>query len=101
MALGDLALERDVLSMFAAQASRLVEAIAGAHANANAKEVSAIAHTLKGSAHAIGAFGVADQAAAFETAFQRGEEPGVALGRLREAVAAAHAAIEAILKNPP
>jgi HPt (histidine-containing phosphotransfer) domain-containing protein len=114
MALGDLALEREVLSMFAAQASRLVEAIAGAHADTNAKEASAketstkagsakkaseMAHTLKGSAHAIGAFGVADHAAALEAALQRGEEPGEALGHLREAVAAARAAIEAILKN--
>jgi HPt (histidine-containing phosphotransfer) domain-containing protein len=109
MALGDLALEREVLSMFATQARWLVEAIAGAHADANAKAASAkrasakraseMAHTLKGSAQAIGAFGVADHAAALEAALQRGEEPGEALGHLREAVAAARAAIEAILKN--
>jgi HPt (histidine-containing phosphotransfer) domain-containing protein len=94
MTLGDLSLEREVLRMFVAQASLLLDAIAGEGA-----EASAIAHTLKGSAHAIGAFGVADRAAALEVVLRRGEETGETLGQLREAVAAAGAAIEAILKK--
>jgi HPt (histidine-containing phosphotransfer) domain-containing protein len=97
MALGDLALEREVLEMFVAQASRLVDA--GALADASAKEASVMAHTLKGSAQSIGAFGVADHAAALEAALQRGEEPTQALAGLRDAVAQARTAIEAILRN--
>jgi len=101
MALGDIALEREVLSMFVAQASRLIDAIACEPAQTSAKQVRAMAHTLKGSAQAIGAFGVADHAAALEAALQRGEKATEALGHLREAVTAARAAIEAILKNSP
>jgi HPt (histidine-containing phosphotransfer) domain-containing protein len=94
MTLGDLALEREVLSMFLTQASRLVDTLAAQGADA-----LALAHTLKGSARAIGAFGVAEHAAAFEAALRNGEEPEAALAALREAVADARAAIEAILKN--
>ncbi|MGA7996925.1 MAG: Hpt domain-containing protein, partial [Bradyrhizobium sp.] len=52
MTLGDAGLEREVLAMFSAQAVRLVEALARLPADAGA-----LAHTLKGSARAIGAFG--------------------------------------------
>jgi HPt (histidine-containing phosphotransfer) domain-containing protein len=97
MALGNLALEREVLEMFVAQASRLVEA--GGPADASARKASEMAHTLKGSAQSIGAFGVADHAAALEAALQRGEEPTQALAGLRDAVAQARTAIEAILRN--
>ena len=94
MALGDLALEREVLTMFLAQAGRLVDKLAAQPADS-----SALVHTLKGSARAIGAFGVADHAAALETALQNGEGTGEALADLRDAVTEARAAIEAILKN--
>ena len=93
MTLGDLALEREVLTMFLAQAGRLVDTLATKPADAGA-----LAHTLKGSARAIGAFGVADGAAALEAALQKGEGTE-ALAVLRDAVADARAAIEAILKN--
>jgi HPt (histidine-containing phosphotransfer) domain-containing protein len=94
MALGDLALEREVLTMFLAQAGRLVDTLATQPADA-----SALAHTLKGSARAIGAFDVADGAAMLEAALQKGEGTDEALSALRDAVAVARAAIEAILKN--
>ena len=94
MALDDLALEREVLTMFLAQAGRLVESLA-----AQPKDANALAHTLKGSARAIGAFAVADRAAALEAALHRNEGTGEALTALRDAVADARAAIEAILKN--
>jgi HPt (histidine-containing phosphotransfer) domain-containing protein len=94
MTLGDLALEREVLTMFQAQAGRLVDMLATQPADS-----SALAHTLKGSARAIGAFGVADRAAALESALQTGEGTDEVLAALRDAVADARAAIEAILKN--
>ncbi len=65
MTLGDAALEREVLTMFSAQASRLTQALAALPADA-----PALAHTLKGSARAIGAFAVGDAAAHLESAHQ-------------------------------
>ena len=57
MTLGDASLEREVLAMFSAQAVGLIGALATLPADAGA-----LAHTLKGSARAIGAFRVADAA---------------------------------------
>jgi HPt (histidine-containing phosphotransfer) domain-containing protein len=94
MALGDLSLEREVLEMFMLQASRIVDALEGLPSDAKA-----LAHTLKGSARAIGAFGVADRAATLEAALDTGEQPTEALASLREAVTDAQAAIAAILKD--
>ena len=51
MTLGDAGLEREVLAMFSAQAARLIGTLAALPADAGA-----LAHTLKGSARAIGAF---------------------------------------------
>jgi HPt (histidine-containing phosphotransfer) domain-containing protein len=95
MALGDRALEREVLQLFEVQASRLVDALATVPPDA-----LALAHTLKGSARAIGAFEVADRAAELEAALKKGEAPGRALTELRDAVAHARAEIAAILKDP-
>jgi 2Fe-2S ferredoxin len=61
MTLGDASLEREVLAMFKAQAVSLIGALATLPADAGA-----LAHTLKGSARAIGAFGVADAAGHLE-----------------------------------
>ena len=86
MALGEKALEHEVLEMFVAQSIRLMETLASLPV-----ETAALAHTLKGSARAIGAFEVAGQAAALEAAGQGGDAE---LAALRQAVAAARAAIE-------
>ena len=93
MTLGDAALEREVLTMFAAQASRLAAALAAMPADA-----PALAHTLKGSARAIGAFAVADAAAELETLIRTRGDPAEALFELDEAVAQARMAIDAILQ---
>src|SRR5579864_3550640 len=61
MTLGDAGLEREVLAMFAGQSAGLMGALATLPANA-----AALAHTLKGSARAIGAFCVADAAEGLE-----------------------------------
>jgi len=92
MTLGDAALEREVLTMFSAQASRLAKALA-----AMPTDAPALAHTLKGSARAIGAFAVADAAAHLETLIKDGRHTAEALSELDDAVAQARAAIEGML----
>ncbi len=94
MTLGDGGLEREVLAMFAAQAARLIDGLAGLPAGA-----AALAHTLKGSARAIGAFGVADAAEALEAAMADGGEPSQALAALQHAVVQARAAVDAMLNR--
>lgn len=92
MTLGDASLEREVLAMFLAQAVGLVSALAVLPSDARA-----LVHTLKGSARAIGAFAVADAASSLETLIRSGGDPAEALVQLNDAVAEAHAAIDAIL----
>ena len=94
MTLGDAGLEREVLAMFSAQAVRLIGALATVPGDAGA-----LAHTLKGSARAVGAFGVADAAALVEAAIHGGGDPAPALGELQEAIALARAAIDEILRR--
>jgi HPt (histidine-containing phosphotransfer) domain-containing protein len=94
MTLGDVSLEREVLAMFSAQAVGLASALAALPSDARA-----LAHTLKGSARAIGAFGVADAAACLEALIQNGGDPAEALAELTDAVAQARAAIDAILQR--
>jgi HPt (histidine-containing phosphotransfer) domain-containing protein len=89
MTLGDAGLEREVLAMFAGQAVRLIEGLAGLPADA-----AVIAHTLNGSARAIGAFQVAEAAEAFEA-----NPSSEALAALRDAVAQARGAIDAMLRR--
>ena len=93
MTLGDAGLEREVLAMFAGQAVRLIEALAGWPADA-----TEIAHTLNGSARAIGAFKVAEAAEAFEAALREGE-PAEAMAALQQAVVQAGSAIDAMLRR--
>jgi HPt (histidine-containing phosphotransfer) domain-containing protein len=94
MTLGDASLEREVLAMFSAQAIRLIGTLASLPSDAGA-----LAHTLKGSARAIGAFGVADAAGHLEDAIQNGDDPSEALTELDDAVAQARTAIDTILRR--
>ena len=94
MTLGDVDLEREVLAMFSAQAVGLAGALATLPSDARA-----LVHTLKGSARAIGAFGVADAAACLEAMIQNGGNPVEALAELDDAVSQARAAIDAILQR--
>ena len=59
----------------------------------------ALAHTLKGSARAIGAFRVADAAECLEAVLAEGDDPAEALAELDDAVAGARTAIDAILRR--
>jgi HPt (histidine-containing phosphotransfer) domain-containing protein len=94
MTLGDAALEQEVLAMFAAQSAKLMAALAALPADAGA-----LAHTLKGSARAIGAFGVAEAATRLEAVFADGADPSSLLTELGSAVALARAAIDAVLRR--
>ncbi|MBV8922825.1 Hpt domain-containing protein [Bradyrhizobium sp.] len=91
--LGNASLAREVLGLFADQAARVQRQLAAVPPHAGA-----LAHTLKGSARAIGAFAVADAAAALELAIREGRAPTRALADLDTAVKAARAAVEAILR---
>jgi HPt (histidine-containing phosphotransfer) domain-containing protein len=93
--MGNSSLEREVLGMFSKQAEHLVATL-----GALPPETAALAHTLKGSARAIGAVRVADRAAEFEVALRDGGDVRQALAALDAAVAEARAAIEAILARP-
>jgi len=92
MTLGNASLEREVLAMFSAQAVSVVSALAGLP-----QDAGALAHTLKGSARAIGAFAVADAASSLEGLIRSGADPAEALVQLNDAVAEARAAIDALL----
>ncbi|CCE07844.1 Hpt protein [Bradyrhizobium sp. STM 3843] len=95
MTLGDRDLEREVLDMFATQADRILTQLM-----AMPDDASALAHTLKGSARAIGALAVAEAAEALESAI-RGSEPShalaFALAELDAAVGEARMAIAEML----
>jgi HPt (histidine-containing phosphotransfer) domain-containing protein len=94
MTLGDAGLEQEVLAMFSAQSARIFGELAAMPAGR-----AAHAHTLKGSARAIGAFAVADAAMRLETAFSTGSDPSQPLAELGSAIAEARAAIDLILRR--
>lgn len=94
MTLSDPSLQREVLSLFRKQTEEVMRALA--HLSDGA---GALAHTLKGSARAIGAFQVADAASDLEQALRERRSAQAALVQLRYAVATAHAAIDEILRT--
>jgi HPt (histidine-containing phosphotransfer) domain-containing protein len=60
---GDVALNSEVLNLFANQSSELIAKLHTVLQNRDLKEWKAITHSLKGAARGIGAFGFADAAA--------------------------------------
>jgi HPt (histidine-containing phosphotransfer) domain-containing protein len=99
MTLGDSGLEREVLAMFSAQALGLVGKLAALAAEAGYSKIMELAHQLKGSARAIGAFAVAEAAEDLETAARNGDDPVRALARVKDTVTEARAAIDALLRR--
>ncbi len=93
MTLSDRSLEREVLQLFERQAELL---LARMHSGEPAV-VSALAHTLKGSASSIGATAVTVAAAAVEQA--NAAERQIALDRLAGAIEEACAVIEGLLRD--
>ena len=98
MTLGDAGLEQEVLAMFSAQSAKILGEILGELTTMPAGR-AAHAHTLKGSARAIGAFAVADAAARLETAFSADSDPSQPLAELVATIAEARAAIDLILRR--
>jgi HPt (histidine-containing phosphotransfer) domain-containing protein len=98
MTLGDASLEREVLAMFAGQSAGLIGTLASLPANA-----AALAHTLKGSARAIGAFHVADAAEALEAVLRddadAAEATSKALAVLADSIADVRAEIDTLLRR--
>jgi HPt (histidine-containing phosphotransfer) domain-containing protein len=94
MTLGEPALEAEVLALFAAQSVDLATRLKALPADA-----AALAHTLKGSARAIGAFRVAEAASGLETVLRDGAEPSAALTELQDAVEEARAEIGRMLNR--
>ena len=92
---GDKALAREVLGLFLKQSASLAAALAEVSA-----ETVRLAHTLKGSARSIGAFRIADHAAAVEDSVRRGADPAPELAGLRAALTEATHAIETLLSRP-
>ncbi len=94
MTLGDVAVEQEVLAMFAAQSAELTERLSGMP-----EDAATLVHTLKGSARAVGAFRVADAAADLEVAIRCDHETASSIQALRDMVAEVRHAIDAILNR--
>lgn len=94
MTMGDASLEREVLAMFAAQASELIEKIVKLPPNA-----AQLVHKLRGSAQAIGAFRITDAAEWLETGLRDQEDTHEAMMTLTDAVVEARAEIDGLLKR--
>lgn len=92
MTLGEAALEAEVLGLFAAQSADLVARLKTIPADA-----AALAHTLKGSARAIGAFRVAEAALGVEAAMKKDGDVAGAITLLQRAVEEARTAIGQML----
>ncbi|MFT6671336.1 MAG: HPt (histidine-containing phosphotransfer) domain-containing protein [Afipia broomeae] len=94
MTLGEAALEAEVLGLFAAQSADLVARLKTIPADA-----AALAHTLKGSARAIGAFRVAEAALGVEAAMKSDGDVAGAITLLQRAVEEARTAIGQMLNR--
>ena len=94
MTLGEAALEAEVLGLFAAQSADLVARLKTIPADA-----AALAHTLKGSARAIGTFRVADAALGVEAAMKSNGDVAGAITQLQHAVEEARATIGRMLSR--
>ncbi|WP_024577800.1 MULTISPECIES: Hpt domain-containing protein [unclassified Afipia] len=94
MTLGEAALEAEVLGLFSAQSADLIGRLKTIPADA-----AALAHTLKGSARAIGAFRVAEAALGVEAAMKNNGDVAGAITLLQHAVEEARAAIGHMLSR--
>ncbi len=91
----DLALQREILTLFVNQSSEILALLQ--HGSGAPQVRADLAHRLKGSAQTIGAFILAEAADAVETQLRAGHATSLALGDLGGAVDAAHAEIDLYL----
>jgi hypothetical protein len=95
---GERDLEREVLQLYATQADLLLARMRP-HGEAPSAAVGALAHTLNGSSRGIGAWQVADAAAAVEADAAHGRDTASSLDRLASAVRAAQVHIVELMRN--
>lgn len=93
---GERDLESELLRLFDRQSRQIVARLTDGPV-AEARWRADLAHTLKGSARAVGAFGVAAAAEAYELDARAGADLGRALSTLTVAVEAAQGAIAELL----
>jgi HPt (histidine-containing phosphotransfer) domain-containing protein len=96
--LGDRALETELLRLFDRQASQIMERLRSC-ASDDRKALGDLAHSIKGSARAIGAVDVAAAAQAYEDTLRldSSQSREAALARLGERIAVAREAIASLL----
>ena len=94
MTLDDSSLEREVLAMFAGQSAGLMQRLSALPADA-----ADLAHTLKGSAMAIGAFRVVDAAEWLESTLRSNGDSSEPLMALDDAVAETRQTIGGLLNR--
>jgi HPt (histidine-containing phosphotransfer) domain-containing protein len=92
---GERDLEREVLQLYATQADILLARVGQLPSAA----VAALAHTLSGSSRGIGAWQVADAAAALEADAAQGRDTAASVNRLASAIRAAQAYITELLRG--
>jgi HPt (histidine-containing phosphotransfer) domain-containing protein len=91
---GDHALETELLSLFDRQAEQFSARLAEPGARDRGSRAD-LAHTLKGSARAVGAFALGDAAEAYEAALRGGRDDFA----LREALVAAISTVRAAIAD--
>lgn len=95
---GDHSLETELLALFDRQAAQFAARLVEARSPGDAGSHADLAHTLKGSARAVGAFALGEAAEAYEAALRAGEKWNAALrDRLVAEIDAARAAIAELL----
>ena len=94
MTLGEAALEAEVLALFSAQSGELI-----ARSKTMPTDAGALAHTLKGSARAIGAFRVAEAAFGLEAAMKNSGDLTTAIELLQQTVEEARQTIGRMLNR--
>jgi HPt (histidine-containing phosphotransfer) domain-containing protein len=96
---GDPALQREILALFVAQSAEILAPLRDAATLAPAR--ADLAHKLRGSAQAVGAFALAQETEAAEAEFRAGRHGAAALERLSAAADVALAAIRSHLSALP
>lgn len=95
---GERDLEREVLKLYATQADILLGRLLRGDLGPSSPAVAAVAHTLCGSSRGVGAWQVADAAAAVEADVAEGRDTAASVERLACAIRAVQADIAALMR---